>query len=112
MKQTLIILIAIGVYSLSYSQNALYGVVNSPSGPNPNCMCDICIKYKPKPDTIASHLLISHKPPSFGHSIEGYCIVVNDVCTGRHLVWRRRRFVEIKPPYDVWRCVRKEVGHD
>src|ERR1044072_2730258 len=54
-------------------------------------------------DTLASHILVSHKPPSFGHSIEGYCIVVGNNCTGRHLVWRRRRFVEIKPPYDVWR---------
>lgn len=60
-------------------------------------------------DTLASHILVSHKPPSFGHSIEGYCIVVGGNCTGKHLVWRRRRFVEIKPPYDVWRCVRREV---
>jgi hypothetical protein len=59
-------------------------------------------------DTLASHLLISHRPPSFGHSIEGYCIVVNGSCTGRHLVYRKKKFVEIKPPYDVWRCIRKE----
>jgi hypothetical protein len=65
-----------------------------------------------RPDTLASHLLVSHRPPSFGHSIEGYCIVINDACTGRHLVYRRKHFVEIKPPYDVWRCIRKEVGRD
>jgi hypothetical protein len=65
-----------------------------------------------KPDTLASHLLVSHRPPSFGHSIEGYCIVVNNICTGRHLVYRRKKFVEIKPPYDVWRCIRKEVGRE
>jgi hypothetical protein len=75
------------------------------------CKCSQCI-VAARPDTLCSHLLVSHRPPSFGHSIEGYCIVVNDVCTGRHLVYRRKKFVEIKPPYDVWRCIRKEVGRE
>jgi hypothetical protein len=72
-----------------------------------------------KPDTLASHLLISHRPPSFGHSIEGYCIVVNGDCIGSHLVYRSTRswlfgrrkwsFIKVEPnSYDVWRCIRKE----
>jgi hypothetical protein len=73
--------------------------------------CSKCVAAA-KPDTVASHLLVSHKPPSFGHSIEGYCVVVGGNCTGKHLVWRRKRFVEIKPQYDVWRCIRKEVGNE
>lgn len=74
----------------------------------------------PKPDTLASHLLISHHPPSFAHSVEGYCITVNGWCTGKHLVYRSRHrwifgrktwaYKVIGRDYDVWRCNRKEGG--
>lgn len=61
----------------------------------------------PKLDTLPAHLLISHKPPSFGHSIEGYCIVKNGVCTGRHLRYWHRRWIVIGPEYTVWGCKRR-----
>lgn len=62
------------------------------------------------PDTLPAHLLVSRRPPSFGHSVEGYCITINGVCTGRHVVYRRKKFVELRAPYDVWRCIRKGGG--
>lgn len=66
----------------------------------------------PKLDTLPAHILISHKPPSFGHSIEGYCVVKDGVCTGKHLVYRRGKFIALKQQYDVWRCIRKGGGYD
>lgn len=60
-----------------------------------------------KPDTIPSSILISHKPPSFGHSIDGYCIYQGDHCTGKHLRYWHRRWIVIGPEYIVWGCKRR-----
>jgi hypothetical protein len=81
--------------------------------------CSYCaevVRY----DTLASHLLITHNPPSFGHSIEGYCVTRNGYCTGKHLVYRSKRnwffgrrrwsFIVVGEGYDVWGCKRKEGG--
>lgn len=70
-------------------------------------------------DTLASHLLITHNPPSFSHSVDGYCVTRNGYCTGKHLVYRSKRnwffgrrtwsFIAIDPGYyDVWGCKVKE----
>lgn len=74
--------------------------------------------WQPCIDTLASHLLITHNPPSFGHSIEGYCVTRNGYCTGKHLVYRSQRnwffgrrrwsFIVVGEGYDVWGCKRKE----
>jgi hypothetical protein len=58
-------------------------------------------------DTIPSKILISHKPPSFGHSIDGYCIYQGNHCTGRHLRYWHRQWIVIGPEYTVWGCKRR-----
>ena len=58
-------------------------------------------------DTIPSSILISHKAPSFTHSIDGYCIYKGDHCTGRHLRYWHKRWVKIGPEYTVWGCKRR-----
>jgi hypothetical protein len=58
-------------------------------------------------DTIPSKLLISAEPPSFGHSIMGYCIYQDGACTGNHLKYWRKRWVVIGPEYDVWKCKKR-----
>jgi hypothetical protein len=58
-------------------------------------------------DTIPATLLITRKPPSFGHSIDGYCIYQGGVCTGKHLKYWHKKWVVVGPEYDVWRCKRR-----
>src|ERR1043165_5582612 len=55
-------------------------------------------------DTLPSSILISHKPPSFGHAIHGYCIYQGDHCIGKHLRYWHRRWIVIGPEYTVWGC--------
>jgi hypothetical protein len=62
------------------------------------------VKGPVKPDTIPSSILITHKPPSFGHSIDGYCIYQGNVCTGKHLRYWHKRWIVIGPEYTVWGC--------
>ena len=61
----------------------------------------------PKSDTIPSTILISHKSPSFGHGIDGYCVYKNDKCTGIHYKVWRKRMVLIGPEYIIWGCKRR-----
>jgi hypothetical protein len=57
-------------------------------------------------DTLPSTILITHKPPSFTHAINGYCIYQGGICTGKHLRYWRKRWVRIGPEYTVWGCKR------
>jgi hypothetical protein len=57
-------------------------------------------------DTIPATLLITHKPPSFGHSIDGYCVYWEGICTGKHLRYWRKRWVVVGLDYTVWGCKR------
>jgi len=57
-------------------------------------------------DTLPSSILISHKPPSFGHSIDGYCIYQGDHCVGKRLRYWHKRWIVIGPEYTVWGCKR------
>jgi hypothetical protein len=68
--------------------------------------CSQCVEAA-RLDTTPSSILISHKPPSFGHSIDGYCIYQGDHCTGKHLRYWHRRWIVIGPEYTVWGCKRR-----
>jgi hypothetical protein len=58
-------------------------------------------------DTLPSRILISHEPPAFTHSIDGYCVYKDNVCTGKHLRFWRKRWITIGPEYTVWGCKRR-----
>ncbi len=58
-------------------------------------------------DTVPSTILISAEPPAFGHSIDGYCLYKDSVCTGQHLKYWRNHFIEVGPEYTVWQCKRR-----
>jgi len=85
-------------------------------------LCIVGYNAVSQTDTLASHLLVTHRPPSFAHGIEGFCITINGRCTGKHLVYRNERrwpfgrarwvFKPVGEGCDVWRCIRKEVGRD
>lgn len=51
-------------------------------------------------DTLHSVLLVTGKPPAFGHAVYGYCVRKNGACVG-HLDSRQRLF---KLPVRVWQC--------
>jgi len=63
---------------------------------------------EPKKDTVPSRILISSRPPSFGHSIDGYCIYVWGRCTRVHLIFRRKKLIKLGPQHDVWMCNRRD----
>ena len=67
--------------------------------------CPQCII---KADTIPSSILVSHKSPSFGHGIDGYCVYKNDACTGVHYKIWHKRMVLIGPEYIIWGCKRRD----
>jgi hypothetical protein len=76
----------------------------------PACKCssgDVVLMDVAKPDTIPATLLITHKPPSFGHATNGYCVYQGGVCTGKHLRYWHKTWVVVGPEYDVWRCKRR-----
>lgn len=70
--------------------------------------CSECIADNQGADTIASVILISHKSPSFGHGIDGYCVYKNDKCTGIHYKVWRKRMILIGPEYIIWGCKRRD----
>lgn len=58
-------------------------------------------------DTIPATLLVTHKSPSFAHSINGYCLYSGGKCIGQHIrVWRGKAFHIVKPNV-VWKCERR-----
>jgi hypothetical protein len=68
----------------------------------------LSIKYpEPKLDTLPSTILLTHKPPAFGHSIDGYCIYQGGACTGKHLRYWRKTWIRVGPEYMVWGCKRR-----
>lgn len=105
MKKLLIIIAPVLFSFICNAQCEAYGVVNGAKGPNINCKCDRCIKYKP--DTIPSTILISHKAPSFGHSVDGYCLYRNGACTGNHFKYWHKQLIIIGPEYTIWSCKRR-----
>jgi hypothetical protein len=65
--------------------------------------CAKCIEAA-KLDTLPSAILLSHKPPSFGHAVNGYCVCQGGVCTGNHLRYWHKRWIRVGPEYVVWGC--------
>lgn len=59
-------------------------------------------------DTIPSSILVSHKAPSFGHAVNGYCVYQYGACTKKHIRYWRKRWVVIGPEYVVWGCIRRD----
>jgi hypothetical protein len=72
------------------------------------CKCSKCVAAN-RIDTLPSTILLTHKPPSFGHGIDGYCIYQGGTCTGKHLRYWRKRWIRIGPEYDVWGCKRRDA---
>lgn len=105
MKYLLLIFLTIPIIGVSqsyigYTHKVVNNVVYLDSGAIPKTFA--------KSDTIPSSILISHKAPSFGHSIDGYCIYKYGQCTGKHLkVWRKKLIV-IPPQYIIWKCIRRD----
>lgn len=64
----------------------------------------VVLSMDEKSDTIPSSILISGKAPSFGHSIDGYCIYKYGECTGRHLKMWHKKLINIPSQYTVWYC--------
>lgn len=105
MKQTLILIVVL-IAALSTTCNAQSSFYKPAIRDSVTIINNI--------DTIPSILLISYIPPSFAHSINGYCITNNDVCTGHHLVYRSKRkwifgrrtwrYLMIGDEYSIYGC--------
>lgn len=106
MKQTLIILIAISVYSLSYSQNALYGVINgtTTSKEGWTCKCDRCENQKlsTQCDTLQAYLLITTKPMGIAYQKRGFVVIKPSSTVHDEIIFLDCEKRVIKPPYTVW----------
>ena len=100
MKYLLLIFLVIPV--IGVGQDGI-NIISSHSVPS------VYIIPNDKLDTIPSSILISHKAPSFGHGIDGYCIYQYGVCTKEHLRYWRKRWIVIGPEYVVWGCVRRDL---
>lgn len=104
MKQALILIVTLMcITSICNAQPTDYTPPNSDS-----IVYSVYIVPSNKLDTVPSSILISHKSPSFGHGIDGYCVYKNDKCAGIHYKVWRKRMILIGPEYVIWGCKRRD----